>query len=94
MFADGLVVPEKVDERGVTLGVDFVEEAHVLFGGKRVLIPTLVGEAQCDVVAQLVGAQQQSHVGLVGVAVEIGRALPAEDVARALGEDDAIAGVA
>ena len=54
----------------------------------------MVGEAQGDVVAQLIRAQQQLHVSLIGVAIEVSRALPAEDVACAFGEDDTITCIA
>ena len=94
VLADGLVIPEQVDERHFALRIDAVEKAHVLVGGQRILIPTLVGEAQRDVVAQLIRAQQQLHVSLIGVAIEVSRALPAEDVACAFGEDDTITCIA
>ena len=94
VLPDGLVVPIQVDERRFAAEVAVVEEPHVFVSGQRVLVPTGVVEAQRDVVAQLVGAEQQAHIRLVRVAVQVGGALPTQNVAGTLGEDDAVAGVA
>lgn len=74
VFTEGFVVHEEVAE--VSVAVDVVDPLGEFFGGEWPLFPSLVGEAECDVVGELVvfeeeseGAVVGSHEGLVVVAV-------------------------
>ena len=82
MLAEGLVVHEEVDD--VALGG--LEPAHEFLRGERPLVPAPVGEAEGDVVAERIVAQQDLQIGVEVVVVDIVRALPAHDVAGALGQ--------
>ena len=84
MLAEGLVVHEQVHDVVVPGGI--LHPGEILLGREGIHVPALVGEAEGDVVGQAVVAEQEPELRLGVAGVDEVRALPAHDVAGALGE--------
>ena len=84
VLAEGLVVHEEVDH--FARGLLRREPLHVLVGRQRPLVPTLVREAEGDVVREFVVAQQQTEFLVHGVGVDVVGRLPAQHVLGSLGK--------
>ena len=82
MLAKGLVVHKEVQH----LAILALQPINILVGGQRVLVPALVREAECDIVAQLVVTQQKAQLLVDSVSIYVVGALPTHHVARALGQ--------
>ena len=92
VLAEGFVVHEEVDDvASVCNGA--LEPVDILLGRKRPVLPTLVGEAECDIVAELVVPEEELELGLDVIGIDIVGAPPSHDVTGALGEHGLVAEV-
>ena len=82
MLSEGLVVHKQVHN----VPVGGLEPGKVFLAGKRPILPPSVGEAERDVVAQRIVAQQQFQVLLLAVGVDVVRTLPSKNMTGALSE--------
>ena len=82
--AECLEIEADIDD--LLLGRCGCDPVHILVGGEGEGIPRGVGEAECDVVGELVVLEQKLEFGHRGCRVYIVGRLPAEDVLGALGD--------
>ena len=84
MLAEGLVVHKQVDDfaRRLVRG----EPLHVFLRRQGPFVPVLVGEAEGDVVRELVVAQQQAQFLVDGVGIDVVGRFPAQYVLGAFGQ--------
>ena len=84
VLTEGLVVHKEVDNLagGVLIG----NPTCILVGGQRPLAPTLIGEAEGDVVAELVVPQQHAELLVQSVGIDKVGTLPTQDVLGTLGQ--------
>ena len=84
VLAKGLVVHKEVDNLAV--GVVVSNPTCILVGSQRPLAPTLVGEAEGDVIGEFVVTQQQAQLLVECVGIDEVGALPTQHVAGTLGQ--------
>jgi hypothetical protein len=82
VLSEGLIVHKEVDH----ITFSGFEPREELVRGQRPVLPSLVGETESDVVAELIVTQQELKTRLDWIGIDIVRALPTKNVAGAFGQ--------
>ena len=82
VLAEGLVVHKEVDNLALRLR----KPSGILVGSEWILIPTLIREAECDIVRKLVVAEQETKALICSTSIDEVRRLPSKDMLCTLGQ--------